>query len=162
MKLFQKLLVAGTALSLIAPVASQADTVNLEEMNSYARSEKSNSRLDNKTFVNEVNEEIASLKGRIDGLEAKHNNLEAGGFSDTTTLDGKAIFAIAAADHNGSYTTNNSEALQMQYVYQMNLNTSFTGDDNLYVRLKTGNAAGWTVTEAVSYTHLTLPTICSV
>ena len=141
------MLVAGTALSLIAPVASQADTVNLEEMNSYVRSEKSNSRLDNKTFVNEVNEEIASLKGRLDGLEAKQNNFEAGGFSDTTTLDGKAVFALAAADHNGSYTTNNSEALQMQYVYQMNLNTSFTGDDNLYVRLKTGNAAGWTVTE---------------
>ena len=39
MKLFQKLLVAGTALSLVAPVASQADTVNLEEMNSYVRSE---------------------------------------------------------------------------------------------------------------------------
>ena len=147
MKLFQKLLVAGTALSLVAPVASQADTVNLEEMNSYVRSEKSNSRLDNKTFVNEVNEEIASLKGRLDGLEAKQNNFEAGGFSDTTTLDGKAVFALAAADHNGSYTSNNSEALQMQYVYQMNLNTSFTGDDNLYIRLKTGNAAGWTVTE---------------
>ena len=43
MKLFQKMLVAGTALSLIAPVASQADTVNLEEMNSYVRSEKSTS-----------------------------------------------------------------------------------------------------------------------
>ena len=146
MKLFQKLLVAGTALSLVAPVASQADTVNLEEMNSYVRSEKSNSRLDNKTFVNEVNEEIASLKGRLDGLEAKQNNLEAGSFSETTTLDGKAVFALAAADHNGNYA-NNSEALQMQYVYQMNLNTSFTGDDNLYVRLKTCNASGYTVTE---------------
>ena len=140
------MLVAGTALSLIAPVASQANTTNLEEMNSYVRSEKKISRLDSKTFVNEVNEELANLKGRLDGLEAKQNNFEAGGFSDTTTLDGKAVFALAAADHNGSYS-NNSESLQMQYVYQMNLNTSFTGDDNLYVRLKTGNAAGWTSTE---------------
>ncbi len=147
MKLFQKLLVAGTALSLIAPVASQANTVNLEEMNSYVRSKKSKSRLDSKTFVNEVNKELASSKGRLNGLEAKQNNFEAGGFSDTTTLDGKAVFAIAAADHNGSYSSNNSEAVQSHYMYQMNLNTSFTGDDNLYIRLKTGNAAGWTVTE---------------
>ena len=141
------MLVAGTALSLIAPVASQANTVNLEEMNSYVRSQKSKSRLNNKTFVNDVNEELASSKGSLDGLEANQNAFEAGGFSDTTTLDGKAVFAIAAADHNGSYTTNNGEAVQAHYMYQMNLNTSFTGDDNLYVRLKTGNAAGWTVTE---------------
>jgi len=45
MKLFQKMLVAGTALSLIAPVASQAsETLNLEEMNSYVRSEKKSPR----------------------------------------------------------------------------------------------------------------------
>ena len=141
-------MVAGTALSLIAPVASQANTVNLEEMNSYVRSlKKSKSRLNNKTFVNDVNEGLASSKRNLDGLEANQNAFEAGGFSDTTTLDGKAVFAIAAADHNGSYTSNNSEAVLAQYMYQMNLNTSFTGDDNLYIRLKTGNAAGWTKTE---------------
>ena len=141
------MLVAGTAMSLIAPVASQANTANLEEINSYARSEKSSSRLDSKTFVNEVNEEIATLKGRIDGLEAKQNNFEAGGFSDTTVLDGKAVFALAAADHShqsGNYTA--QEKVQMQYSYTMNLNSSFTGDDNLYVRIKTGNGAGWTAT----------------
>ena len=139
------MLVAGSALSLIAPVASQAsETINLEEMNGFVRSEKVRSRLDSNTFIKQ---EIADLKGRVDGLEAKQNIFEAGSFSDTTTLDGSAVFALAAADHNGNYTSNNSEAVQMQYVYQMNLNTSFTGDDNLYVRLKTGNAAGWTVTE---------------
>ena len=141
------MLVAGTAMSLIAPVASQANTTNLEEINSYSKSKKSISRLDSKTFVNEVNEELATLKGRVDGLEAKQNNFEAGGFSDTTTLDGKAIFALAAADHSnqsGNYTA--EEKVQMQYSYTMNLNSSFTGDDNLYVRIKTGNAAGWTAT----------------
>ena len=41
MKLFQQMLVAGATLSLIAPIAAQAsDVVNLEEMNSYARSTK--------------------------------------------------------------------------------------------------------------------------
>ena len=140
------MLVVGTAMSLIAPIASQANTTDLEEMNSYVRSRKSSSRLDSNTFVNEVNEELATLKGRVDGLEAKQNNFEAGGFSDTTSLDGKAVFALAAADHNGNYSSNN-ESLQAQYMYQMNLNTSFTGDDNLYVRLKTGNGANWTTVE---------------
>ena len=143
------MLVAGSALSLIAPIAAQAsDVINLEEMNSYVRSTKKVSKkLDNTTFVNKVNEEIATLNGRVDGLEAKQNNFEAGGFSDTTTLDGTAVFALAAADHNGNYTSNNSESLEMQYMYQMNLNTSFTGDDTFYVRLKTGNAGGWQATE---------------
>ena len=100
-------------MSLIAPVASQANTVNLEEMNSYVRTKKS--RLDNKTFINEVSEEIANLKGRVDGLETKQNNFEAASFSDTTTLDGKAIFALAAADHNGNYSSNN-ESLHMWFL----------------------------------------------
>ena len=49
------MLVAGTALSLIAPVASQAsETLNLEEMNSYVRSKKTSQRFDSNTFQNEV------------------------------------------------------------------------------------------------------------
>ena len=146
MKLFQKMLVAGTALSLIAPVASQAsDTVNLEEMNSYVRSEKSSRRFDSNTFVNEIKEDLANINSRVDGLEARQNNFEAGGFSDTTTLDGKAVFTVGAVDTDlpasevisagGTMT----DATVFQYMYVMNLNTSFTGDDNLYVRIKSGN-----------------------
>ena len=95
MKLFQQMLVAGASLSLIAPITAQAsDIVNLEEMNSYVRSQKKSSRLDSKTFINEVSEDLATLKGRVDGLEVKQNEFEAGGFSDTTVLDGKAIFDV--------------------------------------------------------------------
>ena len=62
MKLFQQMLVAGASLSLLAPVASQAsDIVNIEEMNSYARSQSNSSRIDSKTFINEVSEDIANL-----------------------------------------------------------------------------------------------------
>ena len=74
MKLFQQMLVAGASLSLLAPVAAQAsDIVNLEEMKSYSRSRTQSSRLDSKTFINEVSEDIANLKGRVDGLEVKQN-----------------------------------------------------------------------------------------
>ena len=72
MKLFQQMLVAGASLSLLAPVAAQAsDVVNLEEMDSYSRSRTKSSRLDSKTFINEVSEDIAILKGRVDCLEFK-------------------------------------------------------------------------------------------
>ena len=142
------MLVAGTALSLIAPVASQAsDSVNLEEMNSYVRSEKNSSRLDSKTFINEVKDGLAKVNSRVDGLEARQNNFEAGGFSDTTVMDGKAVFSVGAVDTDlpfsaSSYTAADgtmSDSVIFQYMYVMNLNTSFTGDDNLYVRIKTGN-----------------------
>ena len=140
------MLVAGASLSLLAPVASQAsDVVNVEEMNSYARSQAKSSRLDSNTFINEVSEDIANLKSRVDGLEVKQNEFEAGGFSDTTTLDGKVNFTVGALSYDGTGTdTVSNEAALFQYMWQGNLNTSFTGDDNLYVRLKTGNASSWT------------------
>ncbi len=147
MKLFQQMLVAGASLSLIAPIAAQAsDVVNLEEMNSYSRStKKSSSRLDSKTFINEVSEDLANLKGRVDGLEVKQKEFEAGGFSDTTTLDGKVNFTVGALSYDGAGTAEvSNESALFQYMWQGNLNTSFTGDDNLYVRLKTGNANSWT------------------
>ena len=138
------MLVAGASASFLVPlVAHASDVVNLEEMNSYVRStKKQSSRLDSNTFINEVSEDIANLKGRIDGLEAKQNEFEAGSFSDTTTFDGKAIAWIGAVD--GANEIGGTETTQMGYTYTMNLNTSFTGDDNLYVRLKAGeNGSQW-------------------
>ena len=136
------MLVAGASLSLIAPIAAQAsDVVNLEEMNSYVRSKSNSSRLDSKTFINQVSEDIVNLNGRIDALEVNQNVLEAGTFSDTTVFDGKAVMAIGAVDGGNDLGSNHHEKVSAAYVYQMNLNTSFTGDDNLYVRLKTGD--GW-------------------
>ncbi len=59
MKLFQQMLVAGASVGLLAPVAAQAsDVVNIEEMNSLSRSQKSSSRIDSRKFINEVSEDI--------------------------------------------------------------------------------------------------------
>ena len=136
------MLVAGSALSLIAPIAAQAsDTINLEGLNNYGSSKRSVQRFDSKTFVNEVNEELATLNGRVDGLEANLNNIEAGSFSDTTTMDGKAVFDLGAIDYSTDDTSD--ESVRFAYSYTLNLNSSFTGDDNLYVRIKTGNHDGW-------------------
>ena len=141
------MLVATAAVGLIAPIAAQAsDVINLDGMNDYSSSKKSTNRIDSKTFINEVSEDIAILKGRVDGLEAQQNNFDAGAFSSTTTMDGKAVMFIGAVD--GGDTLGGSETVQTGYTYTMNLNTSFTGDDNLYVRLKSGeNGAQWKVKE---------------
>ena len=40
------------------------------------------------------------------------------------------------------------------YTYTMNLNSSFTGDDNLYIRLKTGNHDGWSDIKTPYNTYL--------
>ena len=138
------MLVAGVSLSLLAPVAAQAsDMVNIEEIGNYTRRKKKSSRIDSNTFINEVSDDIANLKGRVDGLEAKQNNYEAGSFSDTTSLSGKAVFAIGAIEHPvEQHDGVDAEALSAQYQYTMDLNTSFNGDDNLYVRLRTGSGDG--------------------
>ena len=142
------MLVAGASVSLLAPIAAQAsDVVNLEEMNSYSRSTtKKSSRLDSKTFINEVSEDLAILKGRVDGLEAQQNEFEAGAFSETTTMDGKAVFTLGAVDYSLASETA-SEATKAFYTYTMNLNSSFTGDDNLYVRIKSGNGGDFTTSK---------------
>ena len=152
------MLVAGATMGLIAPIAAQAsDVVNLEEMNSYARSEKKSSRIDSNTFINEVSEDIANLNGRIDALEVRHNNLEAGSFSDTTTLDGKAVFTVGSVDTEGAkdgVAEGYTGQVVAAYTYTMNLNSSFTGDDNLYIRLKSGNHDGWSDIKTPYNTYL--------
>ena len=130
------MLVASAAIGLIAPIGAQANDINIEGMNSYSSSKSSSKKqqFNSKTFANE----LATVNEKIDGLESQFNDFEAGGFSDTTTMDGKAVFSVGALDADDSITALN-EATVFQYMYVMNLNTSFTGDDNLYVRIKTGN-----------------------
>ena len=71
MKLFQKLLVASTALGLLTPIAAQAtEAVNLDDMDSYRRSSSKVQKFDSNTFANEISEDVATLNGRVDGLEA--------------------------------------------------------------------------------------------
>jgi hypothetical protein len=52
-------------------------------------------------------------------------------------MNGKAIFDVGGVENDSGEL---GEAISFQYTYQLNLNTSFTGDDDLYVRLKSGNA----------------------
>ena len=141
------MLVATASLGLIAPIAAQASDINLEGMNSYSRSKKSSTRFDSKTFINEVNDEIATVNEQ----SAQQNYFDAGSFSETTTLDSSVVFAGTAIDGASNVNPLASESFQTMYTYTMNLNTSFTGDDNLYVRLRTGNGRVDSATEKGSF-----------
>ena len=137
-------MVASAAAGLFAPIAAQASqTFNIDGLKDYSRGDSKSKRIDSKTFINKLDENLAVLKSRVDGLEARQSNYEAGSFSDTTTMDGKAVFTIGAADYDLS-TETASEAVKAFYSYTMNLNSSFTGDDNLYVRIKSGNGGDFT------------------
>ena len=130
MKLFQKLLIAPAVLGLFSPISASANELSLDEMSGYSSKDKVQS-------ITEFNpsEEIAITNSRVDGLEAKLNNFEAGSFSETTSMSGSAAFQVGAVD-DGNLT----QALTTTYSYSLDLNSSFNGDDNLYVGIETGNA----------------------
>ncbi len=130
------MLVACAALSLIAPIGAQATDINIEEIDTYVRKSSSSKKkkLNSKLFSNE----LATLKQKVDSTQVQSNNFEAGSFSDTTTLDGKVIMGLGGIAGVTDLKSSLKDHLTFNTVYQMNLNTSFTGDDNLYMRLKGG------------------------
>jgi len=136
MKLFQQMLVAGVAVSLVTPLASQAADMNFEGINSYSRSSKKKKakRFDSNTFINKVDKEFANTQQK-----AQQNIFEAGAFSETTTMGGSAVFAATQIKNANDVNSSASESFQTMYTYTLDLNTSFTGDDNLYARLRAGN-----------------------
>ncbi|KGG21295.1 putative porin precursor [Prochlorococcus marinus str. PAC1] len=115
MKLFQRLLVAPAALGLMAPLAANADVSPVSTESD---------------FSSEV------IQARVDGLESQLGEVMAGQFSSSTKLSGKAAFITGYVDNNAATS---SDEITFEYMYQLNLNTSFTGEDNLYTRIKSGN-----------------------
>ena len=99
-------------------------------------------------LLNEFQKELAVLKGRVDGLDARVGELEATQFSTTTKLQGDTVFVVGANAFGGSDTAvvdrNKARAGAMVFNYDVRLNflTSFTGKDLLYTRLRSGNFRG--------------------
>ncbi|MGB3493156.1 MAG: iron uptake porin [Elainellaceae cyanobacterium] len=82
--------------------------------------------------------ELATLRGRVDVLEARTAELEANQFSTTTKLNGEVVFSIAGAsggiDDDAQIVFNNR--------MRLNLTTSFTGSDLLITGLQSYNFGG--------------------
>jgi len=124
MKLFKSLLVAPATLGLLAPVAATANEVTISDFTPA--------------------EQLAITNSRVDGLEARLNNIEAGSFSETTTASFSVDFAVGAVDGKDVTTaiTDGDEDLQATYGFQIDLSTSFTGEDSLDISLDAGNSNG--------------------
>ena len=117
MKLFKSLLVAPATLGLLAPVAATANEVTINDFNPA--------------------EELAITNSRVDGLEARLNNFEAGSFSETTTASFSTDFVLGSNDDDDA-GVDTDDAVQAGYSFQIDLNTSFTGEDSLDISLDAG------------------------
>ena len=115
MKLFKSLLVAPATLGLLAPLSATANEVTINDFNPA--------------------EELAITNSRVDGLEARLNDFEAGSFSETTSASFGSTFYVGSVE-NGSA----GEATSFTYDFALDLSTSFTGEDSLDVAIIGGNA----------------------
>ncbi len=121
-----------------------------------------------KALQEEFKTELATLKGRVDGLEARTKTLEAQQFSTTTKLSGNAFFNITGATAGNGLLAEGADGILPFSVFSGNLsdnrvngvprtrtvdsdpnvtfsglvwlgfNTSFTGKDLLRVQLASG------------------------
>jgi len=114
MKLFKSLLVAPATLGLLAPMSASANEITINDFNAA--------------------EEIAVTNSRVDGLEARFNDLEAGSFSETTTASFGVDFLVGAVDGASN------EKTTFDYQMGIGLETSFTGEDSLSATIDIGNA----------------------
>ncbi|MEH2414611.1 iron uptake porin [Nostoc sp.] len=85
----------------------------------------------------EFSAELATLRGRVDAVEARSAELEANQFSTTTKLVGEAIFAVTDVFGGNTGDVNNTV---FQDRVRLDFQSSFTGKDVLHTRLAAGNA----------------------
>ena len=124
MKLFKSLLVAPASLGLLAPMAATANEVTINDFNAA--------------------EEIAVTNSRVDGLEARLNNVEAGSFSETTTASFSVDTVLGAIDGNNPGAPG-AESTSFDFQFNIGLSTSFTGEDSLDIAIDNGSATASTL-----------------
>ena len=83
--------------------------------------------------------ELATLKGRVTGLENQVAELEATQFSTTTKLRGEANFILGGVPGLRTTAGTNAGNTAFNYDLRLNFDTSFTGTDLLRTRLRAGN-----------------------
>jgi hypothetical protein len=101
-----------------------------------------------KRLMQEFRKELAILKGRTDGLEARVGELEASQFSSTTKLGGQATFVVGANAFGGNSSTGLQQDARaseggttFNYDLQLDFDTSFTGKDLFRIKMRAGNFA---------------------
>ncbi|MBN3891514.1 MAG: iron uptake porin [Nostoc sp. JL31] len=84
--------------------------------------------------------ELATLRGRVDAVEARTAELEANQFSTTTKLNGEVI--IAGVGASGGAPNDSDPNIILVNRVRLNLTTSFTGKDSLITGLQAYNFLG--------------------
>ncbi|OKH27747.1 hypothetical protein NIES1031_07470 [Chroogloeocystis siderophila 5.2 s.c.1] len=88
--------------------------------------------------------EVATLRGRTDALEATVAELEANQFSTTTQLTGEVVVGAAGIISGQDADGNDlDESVILGQRTRLEFNTSFTGSDQLYTLISTGNFPGF-------------------
>ena len=148
MKLFKSLLVAPAALGLLSPIAANASEVNLNGISNY-------SDVDSIEFANSFNNEDDSIESPLlaggEGLVS--GSSYDGGFSETTTASFSVDFMLGSEEGKGiesATETDGDEAVEFNYSFQLDLNTSFTGEDSLDISIDAGDASGTATGDATS------------
>jgi hypothetical protein len=82
--------------------------------------------------------ELATLRGRVDALEARTSELEANQFSTTTKLNGEVLMTLAGASSVDDFSEDDNQ-VTFGHRVRLNFDTSFTGKDRLRTRLQAAN-----------------------
>lgn len=84
--------------------------------------------------------ELATLRGRVDALEARTSELEANQFSTTTKLNGEVVFALTGIARGEDAEGNDADTTTaFGSRVRLNFDTSFSGRDLLRTRLQVLN-----------------------
>ena len=87
-------------------------------------------------MISMLQKKIAVTNSRVDGLEARFNNLEAGSFSETTAASFGVDFVVVGAEDGAA-----SEAAAFGYQMGIGLSSGFTGEDSLDVTIDIGDGS---------------------
>jgi len=89
---------------------------------------------------------LAPLAANADVLEYKSEDLSAGAFASATKMSGGSVFTTGFIDT--ANTANNK--LTTEYNYSVDINSSFSGLDNLHVGLEAGNQGELVMDSAIN------------
>ncbi len=90
-------------------------------------------------LMNEFQNELTVLRGRVAKLEKQVGTLQATQFSTTTKLRGEATFVLGGVEGARLANGTNVGNTAFNYDVRLNFDTSFTGKDLLKTRLRSGN-----------------------
>ena len=136
MKLFHKLLVAPATLGLLAPFSAVANEINVNQITQYGLDQEE--LIEDEFNSNTFSSDLALTNSVLTNDSSNGTYFEAGSFSETTTASFSADFLIGATEGDAD-TQLDSEATTANYSFEIGLNSSFTGEDNLLVKIGSGN-----------------------